>query len=138
MQGRGIDYFENSRRATYAQRAYAYANPGAWRGYSDRIWGLTASDGPGDVTLTIDGQKRQFHSYWARGASFTEIPDDGTIAPTAAGGSIPFAPEIAFPALYAMRHTYGAALSSTSGYRDAFHARFTQTVPAVWSDGDYS
>src|SRR5207249_3198117 len=82
-------------RAAHTQRAYAYANPGGWRGYTDRIWGLTASDGPGDLTLTIDGHSRQFHSYWARGASFIENPDDGTIAPTAAGGSIPFAPEIA-------------------------------------------
>src|SRR2546427_296282 len=137
MQGRGIDYFENSRRATFAQRAYAYANPGGWRGYSDRIWGLTASDGPGDLALTIDGPSRPFHSYWARGASFTENPDDGTIAPTAAGGSIPFAPEIAIPALYAMRHTYGDALFSTYGFRDAFNATFTQTSPAGWFDVDY-
>src|SRR6266699_400955 len=120
MQGRGIDYFENSRRATYAQRAYAYANPGAWRGYTDRIWGLTASDGTGDVTLTLDGHSRQFRSSWARGAPFTENPDDGTIAPTAAGGSVPFAPEIAIPALYAMRQTYGDNLFSTYGFRDAF------------------
>ena len=138
MQGRGIDYFENSRRAAYAQRSYAYANPGAWRGYNDRIWGLTASDGPGDLTLTIDGRRRQFHSYWARGASFTENPDDGTIAPTAAGGSIPFAPEIAIPALYAMRHTYGGdALFSTYGFRDAFNPTFTQTSAAGWFDVDY-
>ena len=137
MQGRGIDYFENSRRATYAQRAYAYANPSAWRGYSDSIWGLTASDGPGDVTLTIDGRRRQFHTYWARGASFTEIPDDGTIAPTAAGGSIPFAPEIAIPALYAMRHTYGASLFSTYGFRDAFNLTYTATNPSGWFDVDY-
>jgi hypothetical protein len=137
IQGRGIDYFENSRRATYAQRAYAYANPGAWRGYSDRIWGLTASDGPGDLTLTIDGRSRQFHSYWARGASFIENPDDGTIAPTAAGGSIPFAPEIAIPALYAMRHTYGDALFSTFGFRDAFNPTFTRSSPAGWFDVDY-
>ncbi len=137
MQGRGIDYFENSRRATFAQRAYAYANPGGWRAYSDRIWGLTASDGPGDLTLTIDGRSRQFHSYWARGASFTENPDDGTIAPTAAGGSIPFAPEIAIPALYAMRQTYGDNLFSTYGFRDAFNPTFTQTSVAGWFDVDY-
>ncbi|HET7295654.1 MAG TPA: glucoamylase family protein [Gemmatimonadales bacterium] len=137
MKAHGIDYFENSRRATYAQRAYAYHNPGGWRGYSDRIWGLTASDGPGDVTLTIDGRARQFHGYWARGASFTEIPDDGTIAPTAAGGSIPFAPEIAIPALVAMRQTYGDSLFTTYGFRDALNPTFTQTSPAGWFDVDY-
>ena len=137
MQAHGIDYFENSRRATYAQQAYAAANPGGWTGYSSRIWGLTASDGPGDVTLTLSGRQRQFHSYWARGASFTETPDDGTLAPTAAGGSIPFAPEIAVPALWAMRQTYGASLFSTYGFRDAFNPTFTQSSAAGWFDVDY-
>ena len=33
MRGHGIDYFENSRRATLSQRAYAIANPGGWKGY---------------------------------------------------------------------------------------------------------
>ena len=32
MRSRGIDYFENSRRATIAQRAYAMANPNGQRG----------------------------------------------------------------------------------------------------------
>jgi len=35
MTGKGITYFENSRRATYAQRAYCIANPLHWTGYSD-------------------------------------------------------------------------------------------------------
>ena len=43
---RGITYFENSRRATLAQRAYAIANPGHFTAYSDTLWGLTASDVP--------------------------------------------------------------------------------------------
>src|SRR6267378_1215601 len=137
MRAHGIDYFENSRRATYGQRAYAAANPGGWTGYSDRIWGLTASDGPGDLTLTLGGRSRQFHGYWARGASFTETPDDGTLAPTAAGGSIAFAPEIAIPALWAMRQTYGASLFSTYGFRDAFNPTFTQSSAAGWFDVDY-
>src|SRR5204863_9738671 len=50
IRGRGIDYFENSRRATYAQRAYAAANPEAWSGYSNQSWGLTASAGPVNMT----------------------------------------------------------------------------------------
>ena len=40
MRGKGIDYFENSRRATYAHRAYAIANPGGWRDYGPNVWGL--------------------------------------------------------------------------------------------------
>ena len=144
MRGRGLDYFENSRRATLAQQAYAVANPGAWTGYGANLWGLTASDGPADVTLTLSGRSRQFHTYFARGASFTEIQDDGTISPTAAAGSIPFAPELAIPALLAMRRTYGANLFSTYGFLDAFNPTFTGTPsqgrvdPAQgWFDTDY-
>ena len=53
MRGRGIDYFENSRRAVYAQRAYAIANPQGWTGYGENVWGLTACDGPADVELRV-------------------------------------------------------------------------------------
>jgi len=146
MEGYGIDYFENSRRATYAQHAYAVANPMSWTGYGDQVWGLTASDGPANVTLTLDGQTRQFHTYWARGASFAETTDDGTIAPAAAGGSVAFTPEIAIPALIAMRQTYGPHLFSTYGFLDALNPTFTAAVPVErgtvdpalgWFDSDY-
>ncbi len=144
MRAHASDYFENSRRATYAQQAYATANPAAWIGYGANQWGLTASDGPADVTLTLGGRQRQFHTYWARGASFTETPDDGTIAPAAAGGSVPFAPEIAIPALRAMREHYGANLFSTYGFLDAFNPTFTGTpsmghvqLGVGWFDTDY-
>jgi hypothetical protein len=146
MRSRGIDYFENSRRATLAHRAYAIANPGAWRAYSDSIWGLTASDGPLDSAFVLAGRRRQFHTYWARGAGTDEINDDGTIAPTAAGGSVPFAPEIAIPALRAMRRQYGDALFTRYGFVDAFNPTLTDAslhvsqgriLPAVgWFDTD--
>ena len=147
MRGRGIDYFENSRRATLGQRAYAIANPLGWRDYGPDIWGLTASDGPVGATLPVDGTPRRFYTYHARGADFTEVRDDGTIAPTAAGGSIPFAPEFAIPALVAMRRRYGDDLFGEYGFLDAFNPTFTFTdvavqhgrvVPGVgWVDGDY-
>jgi hypothetical protein len=44
MRAHQIDYFENSRRATLAQHAYAVANPSGYRDYGDRIWGITACD----------------------------------------------------------------------------------------------
>ena len=85
-----------------------------------------------------------YHTYFARGASFTEIQDDGTIAPTAAAGSIAFAPEIAIPALRAMRSAYGSNLFATYGFLDAFNPTFTGTpamghvVPGLgWFDTDY-
>ena len=147
MRGRGIDYFENSRRATLAQRAYAIANPAGWRDYGRDIWGLTASDGPAQIRRDFGGIERQFYTYWARGAAMNDVRDDGTVVPTAAGGSIPFAPEVAIPALRAMRDRYGDPLYSTYGFLDAFNPTFQWTdvtlghgrvVPGVgWFDTDY-
>ena len=146
MREKGIDYFENSRRATLTQRAYAVANPMGWRGYGADIWGLTASDGPKDTVVVIDGRQRQLWTYRARGAAAGEVQDDGTLAPTAAGGSVAFAPEIAIPALMAMRRTYGDHLFQRYGFLDSFNPTLTQPmrlqhgriVPGVgWFDGDY-
>jgi hypothetical protein len=146
MQTRGIDYFENSRRATYSQRAYATANPGNWKDYGPNVWGLTAVDGPLDTLLTLRGAPRRFWSYSARGAAAGEIRDDGTVGPTAAGGSVAFAPEIAIPALVNMREKYGDNLFSTYGFFDSFNPTFDTTVkpqhgrmvPGTgWFDTDY-
>ncbi|HXI34822.1 MAG TPA: glucoamylase family protein, partial [Gemmatimonadales bacterium] len=69
-----------------------------------------------------------------------------TIAPTALGGAVPFAPAITIPALYAMRHTYGANLFSTYGFFDALNPTFpTNVAPSMghvvagvgWFDTDY-
>ena len=127
MREHGIDYFENSRRATIAQREYAIDNPSGYGDYGSDIWGLTASDGPADTTIVIDGVSRRFRTYWARGAAMIDIRDDGTIAPTAAGGSIPFAPEITIPALRAMRERYGDDLYTHHGFLDAFNPTLQDT-----------
>lgn len=127
----GIDYFENSRRATLAQHAYAVDNPNRWRDYGDTIWGLTACDGPKDATETIDGRERTFHTYHARGATEGDIRDDGTIAPTAAVSSIVFAPELAIPAMTEMSRRYGERLYSKYGFVDAFNPTLD------WFDVDY-
>jgi hypothetical protein len=146
MRGHGIDYFENSRRATLAQHAYAIANPNGYRDYGERVWGLTACDGPMDGTLTIDGRRRTFYGYAARGATTGEIRDDGTIAPTAAISSIAFTPELSIAALREMKDRYGGNLYSKYGFLDAFNPtlRTSQGVtsghvdPARgWFDVDY-
>jgi hypothetical protein len=120
-----LDYVENGRRATYAQRAYAIANPAHWKDYGANIWGLTACNGPGDFTFkTADGKTREFFGYSARGAGLDYIADDGTIAPAAAGGSIAFAPEIVIPALQAMKEQYGDYVYDKYGFVDAFDPSF--------------
>ena len=146
MRERGIDYFENSRRATLAQHAYAVDNPGDGRDYGDEIWGLTACDGPLDATVTIDGKPRTFWSYTARGATKDEIRDDGTIAPTAAISSIVFTPELSMKAMRAMSTRYGENLYSQYGFLDAFNPTL-RAAPELkhgridpelgWFDTDY-
>jgi hypothetical protein len=129
MWPQGFDYFENSRRAVLAQRAYAIRNPMDWRGYGPNIWGLTASDGPGNYELVYQGQKRKFYSYAARGVGLYETRDDGTIAPTAALGSLPFAPEVVLPAAQAMHKRYGRYIYGKYGFYDAFNPSFDYDVP---------
>jgi hypothetical protein len=138
MRDKGLDYAENSRRATYSQRDYARHNPEGWKDYSDSIWGFTACDGPAWVKLSYGGKERQFEAYNARGVSFDWVNDDGTIAPTAVGGSIMFAPEICIPALRSMKSRYGRLVYRQYGFVDAFNPSFiTVDTPNGWFDKDY-
>ncbi len=144
MASKGIDYFENSRRAVRAQRAYAIANPGGWSGYGEDVWGLTACDGPGDFKQRIAGREREFFSYSARGP---DDRDDGTLAPTAAAASIAFEPELAGRAVATMHARYGRGIYGRYGFLDSFNPTLTRTsqplrhgkiVPGIgWVDGDH-
>lgn len=131
---RGYDYFQNSREAVYAQREYAVRNPGHWKGYDGSVWGLTASDGPGDSVQEVDGEKRHFLAYSARGAGKDYVLDDGTIAPTAVGGSVAFAPEIALPSLEEMKRRYGNVIYNRYGFVDAFNPSY-RVNDGFWVDG---
>jgi hypothetical protein len=128
---RGIDYHENSRRATYIQREYAIRNPLAFAGYGENFWGLTASDGPGWTTRRINGIERTFFDYVARGAPFG--PDDGTIAPWAVIAALPFAPEIVLPAVGYLQDTY-PQLTGEYCFRCSVNLTFGNEVDAsaVW------
>ena len=88
----GIDYFENSRRATLVHQQYGIENPLRFAHYGECGWGFTASDGPGPAMVKVNGVNRTFFGYEARGAPFG--PDDGTISPWAVATSVPFAPEL--------------------------------------------
>ena len=128
MREEGLDYFENSRRATYANRAYCTANPKRWDGWSSDVWGLTACDGPGDYQREFKGESRQFFGYAARGPlGQPDERDDGTLAPTAALGSLPFAPEIVIPCTKALRRDHGDRLYGKYGFLDSFNPSFRFT-----------
>ena len=97
MRNKGIDYFENSRRATLVQQRYAIENDHKFNGYSENCWGVTASDGPGPATRNVNGIDRTFYEYVGRGVP--DGPDDGTLAPWVVAASLPFAPNIVLPSL---------------------------------------
>jgi hypothetical protein len=125
MRAAGFDYFENSRRETYVNRAYCAANPMGWDGYSANVWGLTACDGPGDFELPFKGKLRKFFGYAARGPlGEPDGRDDGTIAPTAALGSLPFAPEIVIPCAQALLREHGPRIFGRYGFFDSFNPSF--------------
>ena len=138
MRTKDSDYFENSRLATLANRDYCRENPGGYANYGPNEWGLTACDGPGGLDTVINGQTRKFFSYRARGASARHVVDDGTIAPTAAGGSVPFAPEEAIAALDHMWTVHYDSLVGQYGFRDAYNVTFPDPArPNGWYDIDY-
>ncbi len=121
MVAKGITYAENTRRATLAQREYCKLNPGQFPGYGANLWGLTACDGP---------PGEEYHNgYFARGAP-PGTGDDGTIAPTAPAGSMPFTPEVSLPALRFMYDQYRDSLWTAYGFCDAFNLK------AGWWDQD--
>ncbi|MEO8468079.1 MAG: glucoamylase family protein, partial [Chloroflexota bacterium] len=129
---KGIDYFENTRRATHVQRQYAIDNPLQFAGYGDDCWGITASDGPGPSTRKVSGIERQFFGYLARGAPYG--PDDGTVAPWAVVASLPFAPEIVLPAIDYLVHKVDLKVGNACGFKATFNPTYPdrQSNPYGW------
>jgi len=134
MSEKGIDYFENSRRATYIQQQYAIRNPNGFKGYGEATWGITASDGPGPAVLTIDGIERSFFDYESRGVPYG--PDDGTIAPWAVVASLPFAPEIVLPTLRSFNDLY-PDMTSKYGFKCSFNPTFNGENEKGWISKGY-
>lgn len=122
MRDKGMDYFENSRRATHVQHQYAIANPLQFKGYGRCCWGITASDGPGPETLKVDGVERQFFDYVARGVPYG--PDDGSLAPWAVVASLPFSPEIVLPAIHHFIHELELETDGRYGFKATFNATY--------------
>ncbi|HEY3025658.1 MAG TPA: glucoamylase family protein [Pyrinomonadaceae bacterium] len=122
MRGKSIDYFENSRRATYVQQQYAIRNPRGFKGYGEYIWGITASDGPGPATRRINSRTVRFYDYVARG--IPNGPEDGTLAPWAVTASLPFAPEIVLPSLNYFNQKF-PEMTSKYGVKCSYNPTFT-------------
>jgi hypothetical protein len=121
----GIDYFENSRRATQIHRQYGIENPLKFAHYNEYVWGLTASDGPGPATLEVSGVQRTFFGYEARGVPFG--PDDGTVSPWAVATSLPFAPDIVIKTIRHITERLKTLGHSPYGFVASFNPTYPDT-----------
>ena len=124
MRARGIDYFENSRRATRVQQRYAIRNPRGFEGYGEHVWGISASDGPGPAVLRVGSEERRFWDYRARGVPWG--PDDGTLTPWAVVASLPFEPELVAATLDEIDRRY-PEMGGEMGYKCSFNPSFTDS-----------
>ena len=102
-----VDYFANSVAATRGQQTFALMLAPHFPGYSSKIWGITASESP--------------RGYVDWGGSPTDRRIDGTVVPSAAGGSLMFAPDICIPAMRAMLVRFGKKIYGRYGFNDAFN-----------------
>jgi hypothetical protein len=93
-------------------------------------WGFTACDGPGWIKREIDGVKREFFDYIARGAPFG--PDDGTVAPWVVIASLPFAPEIVIPTARNFAQL-NLGMTRLYGFKPSFNQSFpVEDSPTGW------
>jgi hypothetical protein len=134
MREKNSDYFQNSRHAAYVQREFARRNPHGFKGYGVDCWGLSANDGPGSQTVAIGGAQRRVFGYAARGAPYG--PDDGTLAPAAALGSLPFAPQIVLAALRELCARY-PQMTQHSRLPSGFNPTLPGTGPEGWRSAGY-
>jgi hypothetical protein len=109
-QSPNTNYFENSIKATRAHRAFCIDLSREFPGYSENIWGITASDSA--------------KGYVAWGGPPRDPNIDGTVVPSAAAGSLMFTPEICLTALRSMRKKsgeLGGNIWGRYGFVDAFN-----------------
>jgi hypothetical protein len=96
------DYWDLNRKHVAINRAHCIANPNKFAGYGEQCWGLTASDDP-------DGY-----------SAHAPDNDNGTISPTAALASLPYAPREVMTTLRHFLTRHGEKLWGRFGFADAF------------------
>jgi hypothetical protein len=96
------NYATQVKNHTLINRAYCLANPKQWFGYSDSVWGLTASDIEGGYTAS------------------SPTNDISVIAPTAALSSFPYTPAESMAALKFFYYVLGDKIFKEYGFVDAF------------------
>ncbi|MGH7486943.1 MAG: glucoamylase family protein, partial [bacterium] len=101
-----VDWFDNSVAATTAEREFCFSLAKEFPSYADGLWGITASDSSMGYTV------------WGEPPRSAHI--DGTVVPSAPGGSLMFAPSITLPTLWQMYREFGNRIYRRYGFVDAF------------------
>jgi hypothetical protein len=99
------NYFDSNRAISRINQAYCIDNPDKYEGYSELVWGLTASTNPRGYGAHEPGSPA----------------DNGTIAPTAAISAMPYTPEESLATLRHFYHEKGKQLWGAFGFYDAFN-----------------
>ncbi|MGK6307080.1 glucoamylase family protein [Variovorax sp. DT-64] len=102
LKDRYADYWDLNTRHVRINRAHCIANPRGYRGYGESCWGLTASDDPDGYLAHDPGN------------------DNGTISPTAALASLPFAPAEVMQVVRHLLTVHGTRVWKDYGFIDAF------------------
>jgi hypothetical protein len=118
LNDRYADYFVQNKSHTLINYNYCKNNPKSFKGYSDKCWGLTASDDP-------------LVGYLAHEPGNN---DNGTISPTAAVSSIVYTPQESLSAIRYFYEELGDRLWGDYGFKDAFNLKenwFANTYLAI-------
>jgi len=102
-----VNYYENSITATRAHRQFCIDLGKEFPGYTENIWGISASDSA--------------TGYVAWGGPPRHRRIDGSVVPYTAAGSLMFTPDISLPALKEMKAKYGDTIYGKYGFADAFN-----------------
>ncbi len=113
LEDQYANYWEQNTIHTKINRAYCIANPKQYVGYSEKIWGLTASDGNQGYSAHSPGNDR------------------GVITPTAAISSIPYTPDESMEAIRFFYYVLGDKIWGEYGFYDAFN------ITANWYADSY-
>lgn len=101
------NYLTQNKNHSLINYNYCRTNPRGYFGYSDSVWGLTASDIPNGYTASSPAN------------------DVGVIAPTAALSSFPYTPTESMKALKFFYYVLGDKLWKEYGFVDAFSLKDT-------------
>lgn len=102
-----IDWWQNSIVATRAHKAFVRSLATEFPGYTENVWGITASD------------SRKGYVAW--GGPPRDPAIDGTVVPCAVTGSLMLTPDITVPAVREMKARFGDRIYGRYGFADAFH-----------------